>query len=591
MQQAKKTPVRLGPAALTVSTRGRLYTALEHARRIDVFDLPGLKKNGTIELPDRPSGLCLGPDEQKLYVTCGLDKGRLCEIDTKRRKIKRITAVGHSPCAPVCCQNGQTLFLCNRFAGRLTRIDLAKFTVLSSGPIGREPIAACFAENDSILAVASHLPDAAAGTDSAAACIRFYNRFSGTVKSVRLPPGSSGVRNITPTADRRYILVPHILARSGVPTSQLEQGWMNTNVMSLLDGKNLKWTATVVLDEVDKGAANPWDAAVSDDGKTVCVTHAGSHEAGLIDLAGLFEKMAVANTPPHLKLNFLYGLLRRIPLPGTGPRPAGSFDGSFYIGEYFSEALVRVDMRHRPVRLCSIPLGPKTGKSRPDTGEMLFHDARLCFQRWQSCASCHPDGRADGLNWDLLNDGLGNPKNAKSLLYAHATPPAMCTGVRPNAEYAVRAGMSHIQFAQRSEKEARAMDAWLKSLRPVPSPYRTGGKPGPAARRGKKLFFSPRVGCAGCHPPPYYTDMRLHDTGTATPVDSTLDETGRRVLQAAYDTPSLIEVWRTAPYMHDGRYHSIFDVVTKGNHGDLRGHTSHLTDKEIRDLVEFVLSL
>ena len=30
-------------------------------------------------------------------------------------------------------------------------------------------------------------------------------------------------------------------------------------------------------------------------------------------------------------------------------------------------------------------------------GEQYFNDATLCFQKWQSCASCHPDARADGL--------------------------------------------------------------------------------------------------------------------------------------------------------------------------------------------------
>ena len=52
-------------------------------------------------------------------------------------------------------------------------------------------------------------------------------------------------------------------------------------------------------------------------------------------------------------------------------------------------------------------------------GNMYFHDATLGFQGWQSCASCHPnDARADGLNWDLLNDGLGNPK-IPNLCYCH----------------------------------------------------------------------------------------------------------------------------------------------------------------------------
>ena len=31
-------------------------------------------------------------------------------------------------------------------------------------------------------------------------------------------------------------------------------------------------------------------------------------------------------------------------------------------------------------------------------GEMLWNDGTMCFQHWQSCASCHPEGRMDALN-------------------------------------------------------------------------------------------------------------------------------------------------------------------------------------------------
>ena len=47
-------------------------------------------------------------------------------------------------------------------------------------------------------------------------------------------------------------------------------------------------------------------------------------------------------------------------------------------------------------------------------GEFYFHNATICLEGWQSCSSCHPDGRADGLNWDLLNDGYDNPKNTRA---------------------------------------------------------------------------------------------------------------------------------------------------------------------------------
>ena len=73
----------------------------------------------------------------------------------------------------------------------------------------------------------------------------------------------------------------------------------------------------------------------------------------------------------------------------------------------------------------------------------------------------------DGLNWDLLNDGLGNPKNAKSMVWSHRTPPVMSRGVRDKMETAAKAGFTHIQFTTPSDEECimidnivRKWDAW-----------------------------------------------------------------------------------------------------------------------------------
>jgi cytochrome c peroxidase len=212
---------------------------------------------------------------------------------------------------------------------------------------------------------------------------------------------------------------------------------------------------------------------------------------------------------------------------------------------------------------------------------MLFHDATICYQNWQSCASCHPDGRADSLNWDLLNDGIGNPKNTKSMLLAHRTPPSMAEGVRGSAESAVRSGVINILFAHRPEEEAEAMDTYLRSLEAVPSPLLVDGRMSTAAQRGRVLFESAEVNCVRCHPSPLYTDQKSHDVGTRKP-----NERG-----ALFDTPTLIEVWRTAPYLHDGRYTTIEELLVEGRHGLKRVRGDDLSEEQIDDLVQFVLSL
>jgi cytochrome c peroxidase len=167
------------------------------------------------------------------------------------------------------------------------------------------------------------------------------------------------------------------------------------------------------------------------------------------------------------------------------------------------------------------------------------------------------------------------------MLLAHQTPPSMISGIRESAEAAVRSGVRHIQFAVRPEEDTAAIDEYLTSLTPVPSPYLVDGNLSDAAERGKQLFFSGRVGCARCHPEPLYTDMELHDVGSR----------GRYDRRSDFDTPTLVEVWRTAPYLHDGSFTTIQELIGKGQHGKSAGDVEGLTEQEVNDLAEFVLSL
>jgi len=394
---------------------------------------------------------------------------------------------------------------------------------------------------------------------------------------------------------------------------------MNTNSLSIIDVAERKLLNTVLLDDIDLGAANPWGVATTADGKRIIVSHRGTHELSVIDAEGLIEKLkTIPKTIEEAKkagrygtqgtyssvtvddvpndLAFLVDLRRRVQLrrggpwgmlnaPGpliNGPRGLDVIGTTVYVAVYFSDLLAVVDLEDKsyyPVKV--IHLGPEPEMTVQRRGEMHFHDADFCFQHWQSCSSCHPDARVDALNWDLMNDGLGTPKNAKSMLLSHKTPPSMSLAVRDTAEEAVRAGITHIQFAVRPEEDAVAIDEYLKALQPVPSPLLVDGKLSEAALRGKELFFSERIGCAECHPEPLYTDMKQHNVGSKGQYDR----------RSEFDTPTLIEGWRTAPFMHDGHYPTMKGLFKEGKHGKFGGDVESLTEKELDDLVEFVLSL
>ena len=584
----------LSPLALVADSRGKtLYIAEATAKQIAVFDIAAGKVKKVIPLPDSPSGLALASDGQTLYVTTGVPNGGVHVVNLKTGRVSGALIAGHTPNAPVVSPDGKTLYVCNRFNNNVAVMNLVSKKTLAKIPVPREPIAATITPDGKLLFVTNLLPAGAADADYVAAEVSVIDTATRKVAgTIQLPNGSTGLQGICVSPDGKYAYVTHILARYQLPTTQLERGWMNTNALSIIDVSKCKLLNTVLLDDVDQGAANPWGVACTDDGRYICVTHAGTDEVSVIDRTKLHDKLArvakgikvsdVSLLPSDVPndLSFLVGLRRRLKLTGNGPRGIAIIGTKVYVAEYFTDSVGLVDINPQILpQARSLALAPKKPMTAVRKGEMLFNNASLCFQKWQSCASCHPGrGRADALNWDLLNDGIGNPKNTRSLLLAHKTPPAMVTGIRPDAETAVRSGIRHIQFAVRPEEDAVAIDEYLKSLKPVPSPYLVKGKLSKSAKRGKKIFK--KSGCAKCHAGPMYTDLQKYDVGTGKGMEKNL----------AFDTPTLVEVWRTAPYLYDGRAATMKEVLTKHNPDDKHGVTSNLTENEINDLAEFVLS-
>ncbi|HEY5911513.1 MAG TPA: cell surface protein [Verrucomicrobiae bacterium] len=463
------------------------------------------------------------------------------------------------------------------------------------------------------LLVADQLPKRPANSHYISAVVLVLSaRTLELLRQLQLPNGSTGVKDICLSPNGNYASMTHVVGNFRRPAIHPGQNWIAANALSIIDITKFELLGSVLLDDRGNGAANPGGMAFSEDGKILVVTHAGTHEISIIDFPALLNSILDLPAPvdPLSRKSRLFSQhevdfanyvpffpspRRRVKLPegDLGPRSVVVVGRTAFVTNYFSETVTLLDLLDPNVKPQSIPLGTNVAPGKPLTraetlarmplakrGEFYFHDATICFQHWMSCSSCHPDGRADGLNWDLLNDGIGNPKNTKSLLYAHKTPPAMWLGVRDTAETAVRAGLRHILFAKPSEEIAVAIDEYIKSLRPAPSPYLVDGKLSGMAEQGKEVFT--KAGCVTCHPPPLFTDLHHYDVGTRAAYDKPAD---------FFDTPDLVELWRTPPYLHDGSAATVRDVITRKNPHDEHGKTSDLSAGEIDDLCAYLLSL
>lgn len=111
----------------------------------------------------------------------------------------------------------------------------------------------------------------------------FSHRFTNVqkIKDIPLATGSNALRGIAISPDGNFVFVTHNLGRFQIPTSQLQQGWMNTSAMSIININDLSYGGSVLLDEADRGAAGIWDVVCT--AEQILISHSGTHEISVID--------------------------------------------------------------------------------------------------------------------------------------------------------------------------------------------------------------------------------------------------------------------------------------------------------------------
>lgn len=269
-------------------------------------------------------------------------------------------------------------------------------------------------------------------------------------------------------------------------------------------------------------------------------------------------------------------------------------------------------------------------------GQFIFNDASWGLQGEYACASCHYErGQSTGLIWDLGDEGWGSWKNVKYIRGARYLPPFRHEGFTGHPDEIVGATSSLDRvcgrdpgFVFRSEnfspERLEALIAYVRSLEFTGSPFRTpDGGLTDASKRGMKLYFDPKVGCSACHPGDpadvraLFSDGQTHDVGTGrvgkygfrtTPgavfnkkaLDQGIDPYGEEFdvpiigldLVKEFDTPTLRDIYASAPYFHDGSGQTLMSTIDNTvTESDKHGVTSHLSKQDLEDIVEFMKAL
>jgi cytochrome c peroxidase len=157
------------------------------------------------------------------------------------------------------------------------------------------------------------------------------------------------------------------------------------------------------------------------------------------------------------------------------------------------------------------------------------------------------------------------------------------------------------------QQVAFALASYVRTIQAGDSPYDryiAGNRSSlsDAAQRGLTVFRG-KAACTGCHVGPTLSDDDFHNTGIAWRTGTLTDE-GRAAVtnlaahRGAFKTPTLREVARTAPYMHDGSFATLAEVIDFYNRGgapnpalDPQLRPLKLSASEKQDLIAFLRSL
>ena len=275
---------------------------------------------------------------------------------------------------------------------------------------------------------------------------------------------------------------------------------------------------------------------------------------------------------------------------------------------------------------------PKDNAPSPEKislGMQLYFDGRLSADGKVACASCHDpakgysngeqfatgvEGKKGGRNsptvlnaayqkfqfWDgraksLEDQALGPIQNPIEMNMTLDAVVAKLNGISGYKEQFQKVFGTDVT----ADGIAKAIAAYERTVLSGDSPYdkfKAGDKTAlsEAAQRGMKLFFS-KANCVACHSGPNFTDNGFHNIGLPSSDEGRVAISKSSGDRGAFKTPTLREIAKTGPYMHDGSLKTIEEVIAHYVKGgtpnpqlDEELFPLKLSPEEISDLITFL---
>ena len=585
--------------------------------------------------PPAPLGLALLPGGDLLVGATGDDS--LYRLDPARARIRWRLDVGPRPHGVAVVDGGARALVALRDADALVPVDLAAPRREEPIPVGREPTAVAVAARWGIALVTNSGSDDVsvvdlptrreryrlpAGREPYAVAIDPQERLAVVANRLvsphapRTPPSSEvtvillGKRprvlerrqlpsihlaeSVAITPDGQLALIPAMVTRNLLPTTQTRRGWVAASVLVVLELAERGRIVPILLDGLDDYHADPTAVALEPAGRFAYLASGGRDRVLELDLAKLRRLLEGEAADVLQSLGTRLGpgtllLARRFPT-AANPRGLAVAEGRLYVSERLADGVAVFDLaagtlQHR------FALGLLGGPSLQQQGEQLFYRASA-YQGQFSCRTCHPDGHLDGLTYDFEIDGLGeNFVDNRSLRGLVGTAPFKWTGLNPTLDVQCGPRFSRILGRSRpfSDAQSAALHVFVNAL-----PTANGRRPPvdtPEVRLGREVFYRTRTRtgelipvrdrCPSCHPAPTFTSQTRSRVGTGAQSDFT----------DVFDAPHLLDLRDGLPYLHDGRAGSLMELFVREDPAEHHGRTRDLDRVELNALVEYLRAL
>ncbi len=626
------------PLELLFSRDGSRLYLLCQSGEVRVFNGKTYAWIQTIPVGHEPRGFSLSPDQSRLYVANSWDD-TISVIDTQALKVVATWHVGMEPSSVVEGPAGKYLYVANRISNDVAVLNAQTGAEVKRLAAGRGASYMTLSPDGSRIYVTHVYPNPSPYGTAPESEITVIDTQTAQVVN-RIPLHSiAGVFHVAISSDGRLGAAAQLHPKNLVPLTAVEHGGAMEDTLELFGPEVGSKPVEVPLDDLDSYAARPFGVAITPDNSRLYVSSGGSELVTVIDLPRLLHYIHLhpASFAYNLAASANY-VVKRIAV-GHDPRGvAVSPDGRqvlvanrlddtisvidthtndivstirlagstnlwslntalkvFQDVSYTPEGRKRcadchIDAEHRNAQKMNLSKMKEVLALR--RGEQLFYTAHYSFHGGIGCANCHIDSTFDGLNWDLEPDGLGrNILDNRLLEDIKDTAPFKWNGGNPNlpTECGPRTEKYFWRSQNYNDKKLADLAAYINSLPARPNRWRLpDGKLTPAQERGKEIFdrkvdnFGKPIPltnrCYYCHSGPLGTDRQKFDVGTKGPNDDS----------GLFDTPQLVNIALTAPYLHDGSAATLEEIWTVHNPQDRHGRTNDLEKDQLNDLIEYL---